>query len=131
MSTHNIPLSILKLKFTKIQNADLGFFCQGLKNEFETAVVNESSVFEPLKFYCIWKPASDILSILQTLRSNMFNLTLLLFSQSDCEFYNMSGSHFHLQIVSSFDCCWCLYSFYRKVRNIKIFIGIPNRLFSE
>ena len=109
----------------------MGFFCQGLKNEFETAVVNESSVFEPLKSYCIWKPASDILSILQTLRPNMFNLTLLLFSQSDCEFYNMSGSHFHLQIVSSFDCSWCLYSFYRKVRNIKIFIGIPNRLFSE
>ena len=24
------------------------------KNEFETAVVNEPSVFEPLKFYCIW-----------------------------------------------------------------------------
>ena len=28
------------------------FFSKGLKNEFETAVVNESSVFEPLKFYC-------------------------------------------------------------------------------
>ena len=27
-------------------------FFQGLKNEFETAVVNEPSVFEPLKFYC-------------------------------------------------------------------------------
>ena len=26
----------------------------GLKNEFETAVVNEPSVFEPLKFYCIF-----------------------------------------------------------------------------
>ena len=24
----------------------------GLKNEFEAAVVNEPSVFEPLKFYC-------------------------------------------------------------------------------
>ena len=23
-------------------------------NEFKTAVVNEPSVFEPLKFYCIW-----------------------------------------------------------------------------
>ena len=29
------------------------FFSWGLKNEFETAVVNEPSVFEPLKFYCI------------------------------------------------------------------------------
>ena len=28
------------------------FFFQGPKNEFETAVVNEPSVFEPLKFYC-------------------------------------------------------------------------------
>ena len=25
----------------------------GLKNEFETAMVDEPSVFEPLKFYCI------------------------------------------------------------------------------
>ena len=30
------------------------FFSLGLKNEFETAVVNEPSVFEPLKFYCIF-----------------------------------------------------------------------------
>ena len=28
-------------------------FSLGLKNEFETAVVNEPSVFEPLEFYCI------------------------------------------------------------------------------
>ena len=27
-------------------------FSKGLKNEFETAVVDEPSVFEPLKFYC-------------------------------------------------------------------------------
>ena len=25
---------------------------QGLKNDFKTAMVNESSVFNPLKFYC-------------------------------------------------------------------------------
>ena len=30
-----------------------GIFSKGLKNEFERAVVNEPSVFEPLKFYCI------------------------------------------------------------------------------
>ena len=29
-----------------------GIFSKGLKNEFETAVVNESSAFKPLKFYC-------------------------------------------------------------------------------
>ena len=30
-----------------------GICSKGLKKEFETAMVNESSVFEPLKFYCI------------------------------------------------------------------------------
>ena len=34
------------------KSAATGFFSKGLKNEFETAVVNEPSVFEPLKFYC-------------------------------------------------------------------------------
>ena len=28
-------------------------FSKGLKNKFEIAVVNEPSVFEPLKVYCI------------------------------------------------------------------------------
>ena len=28
-------------------------FAKGLKNEFDSAVVNESTVFEPLKFSCI------------------------------------------------------------------------------
>ena len=31
----------------------MGFFQKGFKIEFKTAVVNEPSVFEPLKFYCI------------------------------------------------------------------------------
>ena len=34
------------------KSAAMVFFSKGLKNEFETAVVNEPSVFEPLKFYC-------------------------------------------------------------------------------
>ena len=34
------------------KSAAVGFFSKGLKNEFETAVVNEPSVFELLKFYC-------------------------------------------------------------------------------
>ena len=29
-------------------------FSKGLKNKFKTAVVNESSVFESLKFYCTY-----------------------------------------------------------------------------
>ena len=34
------------------QICNYGIFTKGLKKEFETAVVNEPSVFEPLKFYC-------------------------------------------------------------------------------
>ena len=34
------------------QICSYGIFSKGPKNEFETAVVNEPSVFEPLKFYC-------------------------------------------------------------------------------
>ena len=32
-----------------------GICSKGLKNEFETAVVNEPSVVEPIKFYCIMR----------------------------------------------------------------------------
>ena len=35
-----------------IVSAPWDFFSRGLKNMFETAAVNELSVFEPLKFYC-------------------------------------------------------------------------------
>ena len=35
------------------KSAAMGFFSKGLKDEFERAVVNEPSVFEPLKFCCI------------------------------------------------------------------------------
>ena len=38
-----------------VMSADTGFFSYGLKNEFEIAMVNEPSVFEPLKFYCSLK----------------------------------------------------------------------------
>ena len=40
--------------------AAIGFFSKRLKNDFETAVVNETSVFEPLKFYCITYLVSNI-----------------------------------------------------------------------
>ena len=36
------------------KSAAMGFVSKGLKNELETTMVNEPSVFEPLKFYCIW-----------------------------------------------------------------------------
>ena len=44
MSMHNIPFSIKKGSY--------GFYSKGFKKEFETAVVKEPPVFEPLKFYC-------------------------------------------------------------------------------
>ena len=40
------------------KSAAMGFFSKGLKNEFEKAMVNEPSVFEPLKFYCSLKRLS-------------------------------------------------------------------------
>ena len=58
MSTHNISFSIYikkKITLNYSKSAAKGF-SQGLKNEFETAVVNEPSVFKPLKFYCIFFP---------------------------------------------------------------------------
>ena len=39
-------------KLSQICNCEICF--KGPKNEFETAVVNEPSVFEPLKFCCIY-----------------------------------------------------------------------------
>ena len=35
------------------QICSYGIFSKGLKNEFETAVVNKPSEFEPLKYDCI------------------------------------------------------------------------------
>ena len=55
ISTHNIPFSIKKKKENPprwFQICSHRMFSKGLKNEFETVVVNRSSVFEPLKDYC-------------------------------------------------------------------------------
>ena len=35
------------------KSAAMGFYSKGPKNEFETAVIKEPSVLEPLKFCCI------------------------------------------------------------------------------
>ena len=44
----------ITLNFPKYNNVcNYGIFSWGLKNEFETAVVNDPLGFEPLKFYCI------------------------------------------------------------------------------
>ena len=41
-----------KITLNYLKSAAIAFCSKGLKKEFETAVVNEPSVFEPLKFYC-------------------------------------------------------------------------------
>ena len=41
-----------KIAINYPKSAAMGFF-QVTQNKFETAMVNEPSVFEPLKFYCI------------------------------------------------------------------------------
>ena len=56
-SNENTQFTIFNIKKKIIlynpKSAATGFCSNGLKNEFETAVVNEPSVFAPLKFYCI------------------------------------------------------------------------------
>ena len=50
--TQYTVFNIKKKNHTKLsQICNQGIFSQGPKNEFKRAVVNESSVFEPLKFY--------------------------------------------------------------------------------
>ena len=44
-----------KITLNYPKSAALGFCAKGHKNEFKTAIINEPSVFEPLKFYCTWK----------------------------------------------------------------------------
>ena len=59
MSTATYLINIKKKitrNYPKYNNVcSYGMFLWELKNEFEIAVVNEPSVFEPLKFYCIYK----------------------------------------------------------------------------
>ena len=54
MSTHNIPFQYTEENQLKLsQICGYWIFSKGHKDEFETAMVNEPSVFEPLKFYCV------------------------------------------------------------------------------
>ena len=50
-------------------------FSKGLWSEFETAVVNEPSVFEPLKFYCKWKH-HDLTNILCIYGANLLYMLI-------------------------------------------------------
>ena len=51
MSTHNIPFQYKEKITINYPRSAAMVFSKKLKNEFEKAVVNEPSVFEPLKVY--------------------------------------------------------------------------------
>ena len=51
MNIHNMSFQYIKENHPNF-SAAMNFSSKGLKNKFETARVNESSGFEPLKFYC-------------------------------------------------------------------------------
>ena len=53
MSTNNIHVQYKKISPSIIPNLQPLDFFIGNQKEFETAMVKEPSVFEPLKFYCI------------------------------------------------------------------------------
>ena len=61
-----------KITLDYCKSAPMGLFNKGLKNEFKTVVVNEPSVFEPLKFYCTF-------TSIFCANSNRIHGTLLLF----------------------------------------------------
>ena len=50
------------------QICSYGIFSNGLINEFKIAVVNEPSVFEPLKFYCNCQCRASIAIIISSLK---------------------------------------------------------------
>ena len=50
----------IKNRTKLFKSAAMEFFLKELKKEFETAVVNEPPVFEPLKFYCNYVSLSKI-----------------------------------------------------------------------
>ena len=55
MSTRNKPFPNMIKNHPKLsQICSYGICFKEPKNEFETAVANEPSVFEPLMFYCIY-----------------------------------------------------------------------------
>ena len=56
--------NIKKITLNYLTSAALGFFTKGLNDEFETAVINEPSVFEPLRFYCINRSCVDLIYLI-------------------------------------------------------------------
>ena len=82
-----------------------GTFSKGLKNEFEAAVVNEPSVFEPLKLCCIYETTgkhSEKISPLQTTQQphdvmtfNNFDLKLFQHRMPSVKTHTHTHAHAH------------------------------------
>ena len=93
----NIPFSIYKRKISLNypKSAAVGFFFKGLKDQFETAVVNEPSVFEPLKFYCIlycqWICSTIKALEHVTISLNIFSFKIFVHSIQSMEFTNIKS----------------------------------------
>ena len=72
LRSHNIHVPFLNMKIHPKLTPCYGIFSKGLKSEFETAVVNKPSVFEPLKYY------SSLCNLLLTLLVSVSLLELFL-----------------------------------------------------
>ena len=53
-----------EITLNDFKSAAMDFCSKGLKNKFETVVVNKPSVYEPLKFYCIYLHRNAVALIL-------------------------------------------------------------------
>ena len=84
-----------KITLNYPKSAAMSFCAKGLKNGFETAVVNEPSLFEPLKFYCTY--VSSIFQRTLTLLRNckVAGWTLHWFTDNNALLYCGMGKQGH------------------------------------
>ena len=87
MRTHNIPFQYKKENHTILsQICSQWIFSKGLKNEFETIVVNDPSVFVPLKFYCtLYLSGVQVIQFYDMLFENKYILYKLLSAGASCD----------------------------------------------
>ena len=88
----------ITLNYPKYNNGcSYGIFSLGTKNEFETAVVNEPSMFEPLKFFCTVQ-----LTRARGYKLERFCLTSSLISDCNCNITSGAGIYFRPIICLQF-----------------------------
>ena len=86
-------------------------FIKGLKNEFETAVVNEPSVFEPLKFYCTVCLMRKVYTVTRMSRYRQYTILRRLIWACTiclCHYYGTLGKH---GLVTRFNIIFFLFFF--------------------